>query len=178
MTRRAVLVQSLAGSCGKSTAGSERCEAQASSWRRASSALRRAGHCSPFGPALSMAGQIQGLSLPTTERVQLVEGMRRSDRVKAAGRAALTPVAAQSRRLRGCTSGTDTKSKPSPITSVSSAGRFGTQVSSFPSTSVRFTDIIFCSKNDEDDYGCTTHSPTTRLLGIGLGRRAPKIFPE
>ena len=57
---------------------------------RASSALRRATLNSPFGPVLSMAGHSQLDSLPTTDRVQLDEGRITSDRVKAAGRFALT----------------------------------------------------------------------------------------
>ena len=119
----------MAGSCGKSTAGRDRCEAHANSCRNASSAFRRAGHISPLGPKLSMAGQSQGLSLPTTDRVHFVDGIKRSERVKAPFRAALTPLAALSRRFLGCTSGTDTKSNPSAITLARSDGRFGTLVS-------------------------------------------------
>ena len=128
---RAVLEQSPAGCGGNSTAGRVTGEAQASSCRNAASALRRAGHISPFGPELSMSGQSQGLSLPTTDRVHFVDGIRRSERVKAPSRAALTPLAALSRRFLGCTSGTDTKSNPSAITLARSDGRFGTLVSSF-----------------------------------------------
>ena len=65
-----MLVQSLAGSYGKSTAGSERC--------RPSELLAQgvlgvaAPHCFLFGPALSMAGQIEDWSCPPRAR-QLVE---------------------------------------------------------------------------------------------------------
>ena len=89
--------------------------------------------------------------MPTTDRVHFVDGIRRSERVKAPSRAALTPLAALSRRFLGCTSGTDTKSNPSAITLARSDGRFGTLVSSFPNTSVRGVKLVASDGLFDDD---------------------------
>jgi hypothetical protein len=88
-------------------------------------------------PTLSIAGQIHGLNFPTTDRVQLDEGIKRSDLVKAPLLLLLMPDEAESRRFLGWTKGTVIKSKPSSITSFNKEGRFGTQLISIPSTNVR-----------------------------------------